>query len=71
MSIRMLLFPFECFEFLFEYFESRLKGSNLYSNASNVVLMLRMSFERLEFAFECFESLTSGSGLDSNASNPF
>ena len=56
----MLRFPFECFEFAFEYFESRLKGSNLYSNTLNVVLMLRMSFEKLEFAFECFESLTSG-----------
>ena len=67
----MLRFPFESFEFAFEYFESCLKGSNLYSNRSNVVLMLRMSFEKLEFAFECFESLTSGSGLESNASNTF
>ena len=57
----MLRIPFEGLEFAFELFESLLKGSNFYSNASKI------HFEWLEFALECFVSLSNGS----NALNPF
>ena len=81
-SIRIPLewfeFALECFEsilngynFSFECLECRSKGSNLHSNASNMVGMIRICFERLEFAFEWFESLSSGLNFDSNASLPF
>ena len=69
-----------------ECFKSHSKGSNLHSNSSNLVGMVRVEyfeslsnwirmlwipFEWFEFTFKCFESLSNGSNLDSNASNPF
>ena len=59
------------YNFSFKCLECRTKGSNLHSNASNLVRMLRISFEWLEFEFEWFESLSSGLNFDSNASLPF
>ena len=74
----MVLISLEWLEFAFECFESLSKGSNVHSNASNLVRMvrictrmLRIPFEWFEFAFECFKSLSSALNLDSNASNPF
>ena len=78
----MLQIPFEWLEFTFESLSS---GSNVDSNASNPIVMLRICirtvripFEWLEFAFECFEfgfefleSPLKGSNLDSYASNAF
>ena len=68
--------PFKWWEFAFEWLESLLNGSNLHSNASNVVrmiriciLMLRTSFERLEFAFEWLESHFNCWNLHSNCLN--
>jgi len=59
----MLRLSFEWFELAFEYFDSRLKGSNLHSNTSNpfrivriLIQTFRIPFEWLQFAFEWFES---------------
>ena len=61
----MLRIPFEWIEFGFECFKSLSSGSNLDSNASNPIRVVRI-------AFECgIESLSSGSSLHSNASNQF
>ena len=84
-GMRMLSMPFEWLEFAFDFFEPRLKDSNLHSNAQNLVQMVRLlirmfripfkwfefTFECFEFGFECFESLSNGQNLHSNASNPF
>ena len=61
--IRMLRILLEGLEFALEWFKSLLTGSNLHSNASNFVRMLRISFE-------CFEFRSNGSNLHSNVSNP-
>ena len=73
----MLRIPFEGLGFAFERFESHSNVSNLHSNASNPVQMvricirtLRIPFLGLEIAFERFESLSNLSNLHSNASYP-
>ena len=69
-DIRMIRIPFE-------WLEPLSNGSNLRSNASNVVRMIRIGirmitripFEWFKFAFEWLEPLSNGSNLHSNASN--
>ena len=60
----MFRMSFEGLEFAFNCFESRLTGSNLHSNASNLVSMVRIHiwmlwiwFKWLKFAFESFRML--------------
>ena len=62
--------------FAFELLKSPFNGSNLNSNASNVVRivriwfrMVRIPFEWFEFAFEWLESLSNSLNMPSNASN--
>ena len=72
-SIRML----EIFEWFKFPFESHSSGSNLHSNVSNLVQMVRICIGMLQiplewfvFAFECFESRSNSWNLHSNALNP-
>ena len=51
-SIRKLLIPFEWLEFAFECFETLSNGSNLHSNASNPVRMIRICIRMLRILFE-------------------
>ena len=62
--------------FAFELLKSLFNGSNLNSNASNVVRivriwfrMVRIPFEWFEFAFKWLELLSNSSNMPSNASN--
>ena len=76
----MLQMWFEWLEFPFECFESLSNGSNIHSNASNLVQMVRIwigmlqlqiAFEWFKYAFECFKSGLKSVNLHSNASTPY
>ena len=69
----MLRMPFERIKFAFEWFEFRSNGSNLHSNASDPIRVVRICIQKLQnpfewfnFAFESLEFRSNWSILNSN-----